>query len=97
MADGSLCQTDAAGEQRCFYVYLISRHDGTPCYVGKGKGNRWRLHAKKSHNKHLAQSYESAGGELPIRKIVDFVSELEAFELEKFLIAEIGRDRKSVV
>lgn len=74
-----------------FYVYLISSPDGSPCYIGKGCGKRWLQHSRRSHNPHLEQIRMLAGGELSPRKIADGLSEVEAFELEKFLIQEIGR------
>lgn len=27
-------------EERIFYVYVLFRQSGVPCYVGKGKGSR---------------------------------------------------------
>ena len=74
-----------------FYVYLIFRPDFRPCYVGKGKGKRWNHHNYRATNKHLASIIKKAGGDLPKIKLVDGVSEEEAFRLEKFWIAFFGR------
>ena len=61
-----------------FYTYLWLREDGTPYYVGKGSGRRATRKRRGSPTKD--------------RIIVqDFLSEAEAFEAEKILIAYYGR------
>lgn len=76
-----------------FYVYLLSRPDGTPCYVGKGNGARWTKHERRgTHNPHLAHIIRNAGGSLPKQKVHDGLTEGEAFQKERELIAEIGRE-----
>lgn len=81
--------------ENIFYVYRLDRPwNGEPCYIGKGKGRRCQVHqwlGKKHSNKHLASILKKAGGKLPITIIADSLSEAEAFDLEKKLIAEIGR------
>jgi hypothetical protein len=64
-----------------FYTYLWLREDGTPYYVGKGKGNRG--FESKSHRHECP----------PKERIIiqSWDSEEEAFEAEKFLIAHYGR------
>lgn len=64
-----------------FYNYLWLREDGTPYYVGKGKGNR------AFSNKYHIQKCP------PLNRIVLFPaeSEQEAFETEKALIWYYGR------
>lgn len=59
-----------------FYTYLWLREDGTPYYVGKGKGNRaWR-----------------SGSPNPDRVIIQkFPKEEDAYFSEKFLIRFFGR------
>ena len=84
------------------YVYLLCRHDGRPCYVGKGSGDRWLYHEeltlyKKSghYNKHLGsiiRQAHDAGMELPKIKLVENVTDEQAFEIEKLYIAAIGRE-----
>ena len=63
-----------------YYVYEYLREDGTPYYVGKGKGARWR----KTHNVYV-----------PPKERVKFVQEnmleQDAFDLEIELIAKYGR------
>jgi hypothetical protein len=66
-----------------FYVYLYLREDGTPYYVGKGKGNR----AFKNRGRRMKP---------PINKTriifhAENLTEEEAFALEKELIAKYGR------
>lgn len=94
MADSIVVPALDAGQSCTFYVYLISRPDGTPCYVGKGHGRRMHAHfaGRKFKNVHLARIVAKAGGKLPVRKIAEGMPESEAFELEKFLIQEIGRE-----
>lgn len=64
-----------------FYTYLYLRDDGTPYYVGKGRGNRVR----QKDNRHVP---------VPTKQFViiqDFESETEALCAEKFLISFYGR------
>ena len=80
-----------AQERRDFYVYVIFRTTGEPCYVGKGTGGRWKDHVRKSHNPHLKSIYALAGGDLPILKIREELTNEDAIETEIALIAAIGR------
>lgn len=73
-----------------FYVYVIFRPCGTPCYVGKGTGNRYRVHFRKSSNPHLARIIAKYG-ELPVVIARSGMTESEAFETEVALISAIGR------
>ena len=63
-----------------YYVYEYLREDGTPYYVGKGKGSRWR---------------QAHGVAIPPKERVKFVAEeldeQTAFNLEKDLILKYGR------
>lgn len=74
-----------------FYVYVIFRLNGTPCYVGKGKGNRYLDHAKGSHNIHLRRIYKKSDRELPAVILQEGLCEQDAFAAEMALIAVIGR------
>jgi hypothetical protein len=76
-----------------FYVYLIFRPDGRPCYVGKGKGGRWESHFKNARNKHLSNIVAKAGGDLPVVKVRENLTEAEAFKTEVAWIAAIGRKK----
>jgi hypothetical protein len=75
-----------------YYVYVIFRPNGVPCYVGKGRGKRSEHHAKFSHNRHLKNIYAQAGGKLPLVKIRDNLTDAEACTLEVAFIAAIGRE-----
>jgi hypothetical protein len=66
-----------------FYTYLWLREDGTPYYVGKGKGNRAFV------NRGRKAIYRPVD-DLRIL-IQEHESELDAFEAEKFLILYYGR------
>ncbi len=73
-------------------MYVLYRPDGTPCYVGKGKGNRVENSSRKSHNPTVLRILKNSGlRSLPHRKILENLTEKLAFELECFLIQEIGR------
>jgi len=75
-----------------FYVYVAFRPwDGSPCYVGKGKGNRWRRHFRTSPNQNLANIIKKAGGTIPTVIIRSHLLEEEAFEIERAFIKAICR------
>lgn len=81
-------------QERCdFYVYVIFRPNGTPCYVGKGCGHRDRVHeVKGSHNAHLNSIIRLGGGSLPTIRFRSDLTADESFDLEKLLIRVIGRE-----
>ena len=67
---------------RCFYTYAYLREDGTPYYIGKGKGNRaWdAMHkpvGKPSHDR--------------IMLLKTNLTEAEAFKHEIYMISVFGR------
>jgi len=65
-----------------FYTYLWLREDGSPYYVGKGRGDR--AFTSNYHNVHRPPQDE--------RIIVqDHPSEEEAFEAERLMISLFGR------
>src|ERR1700726_2403659 len=74
-----------------FYIYALFRPNGIPCYVGKGKGRRFRAHFHRTCNPHLRSIIAQAGGELPAIIIGGELTESGAFELEKIFIPAIGR------
>lgn len=92
-AEAFLRQTAISSEtERECYVYLIMLPDGTPRYVGKGQGRRIRKHGadgKRHSNFLLAKDYEQYGA-LPIRKVVDGLTNDESLSLEKHLIEYYG-------
>ena len=79
-----------------FYVYIYFYLTGIPCYVGKGKGNRWLDHERKRnptniHLRRLILKARREGLELPKIKVSEGLSEKEAFQCERGLIRAIGR------
>lgn len=87
MVDGTLPQ------ERCdFYVYVIFRLTGEPCYVGKGRKARVnRYFWQDCHNKYLARIIAKAGGILPFVKIREGLTNSQALETEVAFIAALGR------
>jgi len=79
---------------RRFYVYVIFRMDGTPCYVGKGQGARWKIHewyGDRHYNKHLARILRKSVDSPPIVLVRSDLSNAEACACEVALIGVIGR------
>jgi len=65
-----------------YYTYAYLRDDGTPYYIGKGKGNR----AYKHYNHRFSPPENDR-----IKILKENLSESEAFAEEMRLIAEYGR------
>lgn len=66
-----------------YYVYCYLREDGSPYYIGKGKGNRAWIKGKGEVHPPTDLSR--------VKILHDDLSEHEAFSLEKALITEHGR------
>lgn len=71
-----------------FYVYMVFSSQGCPLYVGKGKGDRWAEGGR--HNAHMRAVWKKYGS-LPVVIIRDDLTEQQAFDTEKALVAVIGR------
>jgi len=67
-----------------FYTYLWLRYDGTPYYIGKGKGDRAFTHHRNGVNARCPQDKNCI-------IVQAFLSETDALEAEKILIACYGR------
>jgi hypothetical protein len=65
-----------------YYVYQYLREDGTPYYIGKGKGRRAWI---KRRAIHLPTDLSN------IQIIKDCLTESDAFDLESTLILKYGR------
>ena len=79
-----------------FYVYVLFRLDGEPFYVGKGRGRRWKFHAtaasrERSHKAAIIRQIVQTCAVVPMVKVRERLTELEAFETEVALIRAIGR------
>jgi NUMOD3 motif-containing protein len=75
--------------ERSFYCYVIFFPNGTPGYVGKGKGGRW-LSRRREHNGQLLELLR-AHTTLPVVKVREDCTSREALETEIALIAALGR------
>jgi len=80
-----------------YYVYVkFLPWDGTPCYVGKGFGNRAYVHEARAkagthNNRHLVRIISKAGGALPTIIIRSGLTNDEAINIEMAFIRAIGR------
>lgn len=76
-----------------YYVYVIFNLDGVPIYVGKGKGNRAYDHFKPSslRKQHHLYSFIKKYGTLPVVIIRDNLTNEQSQEIERALIAALGR------
>lgn len=78
------------------YVYALLREDGTPFYVGKGRGDRWLAHEAdcrpgRSHKDNVIAGMKARGIAVPKRKFAEGLTDQEALALEVQIIARIGR------
>jgi len=71
-----------------YYIYAYLRNDGTPYYIGKGKG--YRAWDKKSHKTIHTPRNESC-----IVVMESNLTEIGAFALERFYIRWYGRKDRS--
>ncbi len=76
------------GDYEMFYVYLHIRNDnGTPFYVGKGHGKRYKCRDRSNNYwKNIVNKYD-----FDIIFLEENLTEEEAFELEIYWIQRIGR------
>lgn len=91
----------SAADERVFYVYLLYRDEARtdPFYVGKGHGERLNEHEalKESgrtfnrHKHHTIRRCLTTLGYVPKDVFADSLTEVDAFDLERALIAWWGR------
>lgn len=74
------------------YVYIYFRLDGSPVYVGRGTGARYKTHMKPSKDTHLGRLIKKSGGELPVVIIASGLTLEKSCEMEKAFIKALGRE-----
>lgn len=74
-----------------YYVYVIYRPDGSPCYVGKGRGKRLQQHYWRSSNQQLECLLAANNRSLESQKVAENISHTDALAIEMSLIRDIGR------
>lgn len=80
-----------------FYVYILLRPNGTPFYVGKGKGRRVFHHEREAmgpgltHKLNIIRSITKSGRDVGYRILEFFETEEACFAREIEEIARIGR------
>lgn len=75
----------------CFYVYMYTHIDGSPYYIGKGKGNRMYASHKHRRNEDLLPRTNGILDKTRITVIQDQLTEKDAHLLESKLICKYGR------
>lgn len=96
-----MANSSIAAGPRDFYVYMMLRepeapYNGTPFYVGKGRGRRSRHHLKScaqdgSPKANIIRRIHAKEQKVRIVHLADGLTEAEAFALEMETIARIGR------
>ena len=80
-----------------FYVYVLRYPDGTPFYVGKGRGERAYRHSTESPYVKQELDKLSGNGEIPtVNILLRTENEDEAFEKEIHFIEMFGRKDKGI-
>lgn len=86
-----------------YYVYTLARPDGSVFYVGKGQGQRIEMHEKEArqHPNHTCNNARkcqticeiwAAGGQVQRAIVFESDDEQAAFDRERELIAQYGRE-----
>jgi hypothetical protein len=82
-------------DKTVFYVYILFDWLGVPRYVGKGRGNRWINHERRSSANWMKDEFVERTwmilGDIPKVKVSEQLSEHDAFAIELALIKAIGR------